>query len=1236
MEHHASPDTGGPGVGRSAETAGFHEAAKEARAQAFKEKVLHEARERYGEIESDDPRVRLLRGAYDRLLKAMPDARRGAMRFLASPDINAFAIRTQPDVFLHDGLLRGYVRWCGLNGETPSEDAFAFVVAHELGHIRQGTEEVDASEDASEKDGRKYDEEKERHERQRHLNDEYDADRFGLQAMARAGYNPREGIKMLAFLRTLSDGISLPTTHPRSDDRLRELVALVESPDTIVQNTDAPPTALEPGLARDLSREDARRPGTALYRAAAKDRLGDFILSSETMSDALEVVQVAQMHRYLGEIDRLRRTEAIRTAYAKQLVADNVRQLVHAIEYQHTGYASNWFNRMTLYNNLPKNSTRYAMREFGVREPSETALADAEKFDGDVVAGFTEQQKKIVTAIHKDIDRVLTSISRKYAYRPTDDPGYVRMLDSRQKLEYIRDHMARTIDGVDHKTLGRIAVQTEINPQVSWEEDPATGAWIDGTKPEHLLAWCESDGSSLFSHIARIPEKKVRQAVGDVAAVDSRYQPYLSEDTIGEEDVFTQEGRAAFLEQLVYVRTEKNLEARFGSLQAFTEDWLDRTKRIPETLRLQLRAKLETRYAFLKDARKFAEAMAQAILSDDLAALYALEKIIRGVSKDEALAWNASIEPQLSSYRSSANALFLAETDIQRKAVGAGIPNAYEIFYALESRCTEVARERTEGAGDMSLEELKRITALGDGAVRATAINRLTACLKGESWAGVDVVGLENRLSPILLQLTSEERRPIFFGVFGIPLDTPSNFSPVFEFAAQACPEYAQRVLQHHWEYFSKIISTRERIRLLRLVYANQEGFLDLSIFSPSKDFINNCGSAYIKASVELNGESAFMDALTELAERGVAYGGGLRPLFGDVELQGKLEALSDQEIVRIASCCKAADVSGKLTTAWTNEFYQYVTQRVLYLYGVKNFGLQSVKDCRFDTSRRFEEVFAGIGEHVMPTFSESILKLCADAYHKTPVDVVVAGLERYYPPIPESSIRIGRSLENADADQSRLDDYARKYDPRARPFYEQREYVSSLKLEAVDAFVRETGLVTDRSKTAAERLRVVVELIPEKTDYRDALFGEIERDFLEERGIRERGHRLLVDAGAEGKLAAAAAYAFYAEALTHMVDQARMQPWGRRANALYVEHVGAGAPESLGDELARIRQLFPRASFARDEALYALGNTPLVRTPEQARRVQGLLTEMQRQTADAGDLSAQSQLERFNVSWAP
>ncbi len=1218
---------------RWAEVINFGEASVRIRAKRFKEKILHDAKERYGEIGEADSRVEMLRRVHARLLRILPDLPKGKVSFLGSPDINAFAVKADVDVFVHDGLLRQYVTWCVRNRETPSEDAFAFVVAHELGHIRQGSQEIDLQEqeNVEKKEDEKTEDGASKH--QRRLNNEYDADRFGLQVMADAGYNPREGLKMLRFLESFHDGIDLPITHPRSADRLRELIALVESPDTIIQHTDTSPTPLSESLAKELSSEDLRRPGTALYRAEARKNLGQFILAAETVPDMLEPIQVAQMHRRLEEINRLRGNASVRDLYAKYLVVDNVRQVLNVLERTYTQMGGRTFG-VVMGGDMPTNTTRYVMREYGYERavPGEES-EDTASFDADIADMLKQDVDRSIRFVHDSIQQELDRLSTRLQIAREGTPQHTGYLVYQEKLEYLRDHLASSLQTVDQSVLSDMAKNADVDPKTEWSGSWETRKWIEKASSADILAWCRNNGSSLFSQLVHPLDVQMQQAVGTVLGKDSRYEAYLPPSLTAQEDFSSLGGRAAFLEQALFARIENIFTNDVGRSEEH-ERFLTRTASSLETLRLPLAAALEVRYAGVANAEPLAKAMAHALLSDDLYAGDEVENLVVGFSDKDAQVWLATIEPVLSGYRPSANQLFLSETGLQSNVLHPLLPDVYKKFYRLESLCVQnvrrsrLTREDESKAWDRLLEEI----ALGDTYVRNTSIQEVGNVLRRESWSEARAKDFEARLTPILQLLQPEERLRLLNQVLGTGHNEMPNLVEVISYTVGVCEEYAEWLLKQKWEEFLAHTSEETRIPILKNVYAHAEKFGGLGKYVHNRTFSYNLATTYLEDALSQGGDDAFIEAFAALAKQGHIHGELGKPVFNNTEIQERLEQLSDEMFLQIALAYKRGGEAGAISDALHNSFALYVTRRVLGIYGAQGFDPMRLDACQFDMSRPFVEVFGGIKEYVLPYYASLVQEACIKAYGKSPLDIVLEGADQFYSPIPVSVVRGGgQAFEGVSFEHLSVDSYANRYDPSAPSFFEKQTYERSPRREAIEAFVRETGLVQDREKSGIERFRIVLELVPESTNYRDVLFGEIEADMRAEHGVRTNGHQLLLEEGGDRRAIAAMFYDFYVHAIGEMTDQARMQLWGRRAETLYREHLSS-SPRTLSDELVRLQTLFPAASFARDEALYALGNTSLIQTPEQARRIQSLLSEFQRQTHDTEDLANQSQLERFNL----
>lgn len=115
-------------------------------------------------------------------------------------------------VFLYTGLVKSFAEFQAKSGRKLSKDNIAFVVAHEMRHLlQQRKEQTNAVT-----------------KRQQ----EYDADLGGMEIMGRAGFNPREAVEGMEFLRSLSEGrIPYSETHPASASRLVEVSKRIADPD---------------------------------------------------------------------------------------------------------------------------------------------------------------------------------------------------------------------------------------------------------------------------------------------------------------------------------------------------------------------------------------------------------------------------------------------------------------------------------------------------------------------------------------------------------------------------------------------------------------------------------------------------------------------------------------------------------------------------------------------------------------------------------------------------------------------------------------------------------------------------------------------------------------------------------------------------------------------------------------------------------------------------------------------
>ncbi len=124
--------------------------------------------------------------------------------------------------FVHAGLIEKTAELLKGQGKVLTRDHLAVVLGHELAHLKQPEWHVDKQSNDEE-------------ERQRY---EYDADAVALEAMDRAGYNPRAGIEFFDVLRSQEGkweallAHQMTRSHPLGEPRVKELWQAYGRPDS--------------------------------------------------------------------------------------------------------------------------------------------------------------------------------------------------------------------------------------------------------------------------------------------------------------------------------------------------------------------------------------------------------------------------------------------------------------------------------------------------------------------------------------------------------------------------------------------------------------------------------------------------------------------------------------------------------------------------------------------------------------------------------------------------------------------------------------------------------------------------------------------------------------------------------------------------------------------------------------------------------------------------------------------
>lgn len=150
-----------------------------------------------------------------------------------SPDFNAFILNVAREggiektsnvplrVFVHSGFIDKAKEFLAKQGKVFAPDHLAFILGHELAHLKQPGYNPDQPPSDAE-------------ENQRH---EYDADTIGLEGADRAGYNPRAGIELMEVVQQHGEnwkellGHYFQRTHPVTENRVKELWQIYERSD---------------------------------------------------------------------------------------------------------------------------------------------------------------------------------------------------------------------------------------------------------------------------------------------------------------------------------------------------------------------------------------------------------------------------------------------------------------------------------------------------------------------------------------------------------------------------------------------------------------------------------------------------------------------------------------------------------------------------------------------------------------------------------------------------------------------------------------------------------------------------------------------------------------------------------------------------------------------------------------------------------------------------------------------
>ena len=284
---------------------------------------------RFGFWKEKDPRLNMLQSIYDKLFPHY-QIPKGRIIGIDIPEANAFVRLNKPNVYFFAGFLELFPEYCRQKKIPFTKDKIAFIIAHEMAHLEQGATGIVSEEELVKKEEKGGNFMERQKNKQQGINIEYDADRVALIRMARAGFNPREGVETLRFFQSLKD-TCISSTHPRSNDRIRELQDFVESPDTIIPNINTPPSVIDIGTQEKYMRMFCH-PGTQLYTQEGLSALED-LLDNKTSNihDVIEIASVAVMYDIYAKVDRELRDIRVSKEMAKLIVLYNLYSIINTI-----------------------------------------------------------------------------------------------------------------------------------------------------------------------------------------------------------------------------------------------------------------------------------------------------------------------------------------------------------------------------------------------------------------------------------------------------------------------------------------------------------------------------------------------------------------------------------------------------------------------------------------------------------------------------------------------------------------------------------------------------------------------------------------------------------------------------------------------------------------------------------------------------------------------------------------
>lgn len=1280
------------------------EETREESIEAFLKKHLFQWKERFGFLKEDEPRYKMLADIKARLMEHA-DIPEGDLVVIDSPEINAFVINTKSDVYFYTGLLRSLSEWCKKNNKKFTQDKIAFVMAHEMTHIEQGTfEETGETEDQKREKKHNYDALQER------KNAEYDADRGGLILMAKGGFNPREGLEAMEFLQSLGEGIPLFSTHPRSADRLRELLDLVESPDTFLPSIDAEPTEITGELYETIHNEAEERPGTKLYRKEGVSQLESMMRKTENLHDALEIAALALEYDSLAVAFQERSKDYVKKEQAKRIVLENVGELIQGIISTYAKKGSG-VHFSPSESGKPSEIIRYTDQEFTKPEeifPPASSLAVEN-------GGKIYQEKKmnqVTDSLRKRLDEVIQNLktektkseiklaqitadpNRSSAYTPEELQEDIQNTElALQKLQEVSQKLETLLDGIEAQDIEKFTQNAEIDSteHTNWYRLPSSHKFIHGRSIDELLEWCRTSGTPFFQnqdysqHVSL--SKMAEKHSGGLVRFESSYQPELP-DEYRDNDLSTPEARRRCLErkrlrdaQLGIEEAKKpiynNLVRALEGNAVSDLDNFELPTFFSEQLREPLREKFEQRYQNIlgsEAAKKVAKFVSERVLFSMSTGYDSseLDQLIENLNPAEMQLIVEHFPFPTVHIDSSAGQRFQIETGVGQKI------DQIELFCALwEYQVRNKALSKMKETGEKLASPEQRLTHLTE--ILKISAQETIFLYQQEIVNLVQEVQITNfedlrrLIAPVLNLITDSFSRRNFLDVIVKTFDSKLPPQDILQFLEG---EEKDKI----WNYFYSVwkterkeqLSPEEQLSVLETLFTIvpkwdkdclpnrlELEYGEVSTQAPLQAL--SLSAEYIRLYREVNPSASFVEAFGQIAEKG--FFGLSTPqeeapdktkpvpylFLGEKELHSDFSALSFEDLKEVLLLLQKPRKKHDFESDFENKFVSNCIERTLKHFDVSV--LDSKEASLEDVLNIFDEVKDFCQKYIpaknRDTYLERFLKKLLrvpefSPYYESDVIPELQKLGREdilacFEPISEkSSYSTDSILSLIPLDG--LKKAADKYDP-SNPGLDtvfKKNYYYSLRLRYIDRhlhkYIDKRHILREKGLSPLERIEAIVKLIPERTDYKDNLFGEVEEGALEELNLTTEGHRIVPQEGSGiTKEQAQSLYYFYVRAIPEIVNTANQQMWSRRADQLFEEYIQDKNGLDFASEFERIKSLYPDASYARDEALMRLGNSSLIIKPDQARKILDALFVVQRRTTTEKESQQQGYIEKLN-----